>query len=150
MIVTFHIGAVLVLLSLIGCSGSPGKIGDPGDPQACEVLLAHFETLHRRDWRRAYEQIHPELKAAGLTLKRFTSLYDRRLKTKGAPEKIDVTGSEQSGDDVIVSFDVCAVPDSGGEPVAVSPRRKATLRRSGGSWALLTHDILSVGAQPQL
>jgi hypothetical protein len=144
MIATFRIGAVLVLLCLIGCSGSPAKIGDPGGQQASEVLLAHFEALHRGDWRRAYEQMHPELKSAGFSLERFTSLYDRRLKMKGAPEKIDITGSEQIGDDVIVSFDVCAAPHSGGVPVAISPRRKATLRKSGGSWSLLTHDILSV------
>jgi hypothetical protein len=144
MIASFRIGAVLVLLGSIGCSESPGKTGDPGDPKTREVLVAHFDALRRGDWRRAYEHIHPDLKAAGLTLKRFTSLYDRRLKMKGAPEKIDVTGSEQSGDDVIVSFDVYAMPASGGEAVPIAPRRKATLRKSGGSWELLTHDILSV------
>jgi hypothetical protein len=144
MIATFRIGAVLSLLCSIGCSGSAGKIVEPGDPRACEALLAHFDALHKRNWRRAYEQIHPELKSAGFSLKRFTSLYDRRLKMKGAPERIDITGSEQTGDDALVSFDVCAVPDSGSEPVAIPPRRKATLRRSGGSWALLTHDILSI------
>src|SRR5262249_7806093 len=136
MIATFRIGAVLVLLSSIGCSGSAEKIAEPGDPRAREVLVAHFAALHKGDWRRAYEQIHPDLKAAGFTLKQFTSLYNRRFKMKGAPEKIDVTGSEQTGDDVVVSFALCSVPASGGEAVAIPPGRKATLRKSGASWAL--------------
>src|SRR5262249_25418332 len=137
-------GLFLLLLSSLGCAGSSVASGEPGDPEAGDVLLAHFDALHRRDWRRAYEFLHRDLKSSGFTLKRFTALYDKRLKMQGAPEKIEVRGSEQTGDDVVVSFDVCAVPASGGEPVAVPPRRKATLRKSGGSWGLLAHDILTV------
>jgi hypothetical protein len=145
MVVSLRIGAVLLLFCSIGCSESAGiKNAQPGDPQASEVVLAHFDALRKSDWRRAYGHIHPDLKATGFSLKRLTSLYDRRLKMKVAPEKIDVTGSEQAGDDVVVSFDVCAAPAEGGEPVAVPPRRKVTLRKSGNSWALLTHDILTI------
>ena len=56
-----------------------------------------------------------------------------------------VTGSERSGDDVIVSFDALFAPPGGGEPVPVPPRRKVRLRRSGETWALMTHDVLAIG-----
>jgi hypothetical protein len=120
------------------------QFSEPGDPKAGDVRLAHFNALHTGDWRRAYESIHPDLKANGLTLRRFTALHAKRLKMKGAPEKIEIAGSEQTGDDVVVSYELCAVPADGGEPVAVPPRRKATLRKSGSSWGLMTHDILTV------
>jgi len=143
MLAFFRVGTVLLLLCPLGCSGSPGRTGEPGDPKARDVLLAHWEALHSGDWRGAYERIHPDLKAAGLTLKKFTALHARRLKMNGAPQNIEIAGSEQTGDDIVVSYDLCATPAGGGEPVAISPRRKATLRKSGDSWALMTHDILT-------
>jgi hypothetical protein len=128
----------------MGCQGPAGQSGNPGDPKASEALLAHWQAMHKGDWRGAYERIHPDLKAAGLTLKRFTALHAKRLTMKGAPQKIEIAGSEQAGDDIVVSYDLYAVPAAGGEPVAITPRRKATLRKSGSSWALMTHDILTI------
>jgi type II secretory pathway pseudopilin PulG len=58
---------------------------------------------------------------------------------------IKVAGSEPTGDDMVVSFGVSSVPPGGGEPVAVPPRRKATLRKSRDSWGLMTHDLLAIG-----
>ena len=109
MLASFRIGMVLMLLCSLGCSGSVGQTqtGEPGDPQASDVLLAHWEALHRGDWRAAYDCIHPDLKAAGLTLKRFTALHARRLKMNGAPQSIEIAGSEQTGDDV-VAHTTCA------------------------------------------
>jgi hypothetical protein len=109
------------------------------------VLLAHWRAIQRGNWRTAYDALHPDLKAAGLTLKRFTDLHVRRLKSKSLPQDIKIAGVERKGDDVVISFDLLSAPQGGGEPVAVSPRRKATLRKSGSSWGLRTHDLLAVG-----
>ncbi len=62
----------------------------------------------------------------------------------GAPQSIEIAGSEQTGDDVVVSYDLCATPAGAAESVAILPRRKATLRKSGDSWGLMTHDILTI------
>lgn len=78
-------------------------------------------------------------------MKRFTDLHTRRRKSGDPPRAIRVVGSEQSGDDVIVSFDVLFTPNGEGEPVPVPPRRKVRLRRSGETWSLMTHDMLADG-----
>jgi hypothetical protein len=140
-----RIGLVLLLLGAPGCGWSEAQVSEPGDPQAAEVVLAHWAALQKGQWKAAYDQLHPDLKADKRSLKRFTDLHARRLKAKGFPHDIKVVGSESTGDDVVVSFDVYAVPAGVGEPVAVSPRRRATLRKSGDSWGLMTHDILAVG-----
>ena len=85
MIVSFRVGMVLMLLCSLGCSGSVGRPGEPGDPKVRDVLLAHWEAMHSGDWRGPTRLIHPDLKAAGLTLKRFTALHAERLKMKGVP-----------------------------------------------------------------
>jgi hypothetical protein len=138
--------AVLLLLlsSAHGCSQPREHAGAPGDPKASDVVLAHWSALQKRDWRAAYGQLHPDLAAAGLTLKAFTQIHAKRSASKGLPQKIAIAGSEQTADAVVVSFDLLSIPPGGGEPVAVSPRRKATLRKSGQSWRLMTHDLLAL------
>jgi hypothetical protein len=145
MIGRLQVGAALLLVGFPGCSEFSQQTGQSADPRPVEVLSAHWQALKRRDWRAAYERIHPDLKAAGLTLKRFTALHARRLERKGFPEDIRIVGLEQADDDVVVSFDVLHAPSEGAEPIAASPRRKVTLRKSDGRWALTTHDLLAVG-----
>jgi hypothetical protein len=141
----FRMSLVLLLLGAPGCGCSGDHVSEPGDPQAAEVVLAHWAALQKGDWEAAYARLHPDLKANKRSLKRFSDLHARRLKAKGLPHDIKVTESTRAGDDVLVSFDVYAAPPGGGEPVAVPPRRRATLRKVGGSWALMTHDLLAVG-----
>jgi hypothetical protein len=125
---------------------SQARVSEPGDPEAAEVVLAHWAALQQRDWKAAYDRLHPDLKTIAFPLKRFTDFHSRRLKLKGfTHHDIKVAGSERRGDDVVVSFDVSSVPPGGGEPVAVPPRRKAMLRKSRDSWGLMTHDLLAIG-----
>jgi hypothetical protein len=115
------------------------------DPEVAEVMRAHFAALQHGEWRKAYERLHPDLKEAGFSLKRFTELHARRLKSKSLPQDINIAGSARRGDNVVVSFDLLSAAQGGGEPVAVLPRRRATLRKTGNSWGLMTHDLLAVG-----
>jgi hypothetical protein len=141
--------AVLFLLVFClgsaGCTGPAEEASRPGDPEAVEVLLNHWRALRRGEWEGAYKGIHPDLKTARSTLKAFTDRNAKRLKAKGLPQEIRVSGSERRGDDVVVSFDLLSVPTGGGDPVAVPPRRRVTLRRAGGSWKLVTLDVLALG-----
>jgi hypothetical protein len=110
------------------------------------VVLAHWRALQRREWKAAYDWLHPDLRTARFPLKRFTDLHAKRFKAKGFPDHdITLVGSEPMGETVVVSFEVISAPPGGGEPVAVGPRRKATLRKAGGSWGLMTHDLLALG-----
>jgi hypothetical protein len=126
-----------------GCSGPRVPSAAPGDPRAVELLESHAAALLSGDWPAAYASLHPEVKS-GLPLKQFGDFHARRRKAGGSPRSIQVTGSERSGDDVIVSFDALFDPPGGGTPVPVPPRRKVCLRRSGESWALMTHDLLAL------
>jgi hypothetical protein len=141
---------VLLPLSLIlsGCSGQVAPAAASGDPKAAELLDSHAAAVIRGDWRTAYAGLHPDLKAT-LPLKRFTDFHARRRKSGGSPRAIQVVGSEQAGDDVIVSFDALIAPPEGSDPVPVPPRRKVRLRRVGESWALMTHDVLAVGPRAE-
>jgi hypothetical protein len=113
---------------------------------ASEVVLAHWRALQRREWKAAYDWLHPDLRTASFPLKRFTDLHAKRFKAKGFPHHdITIVGSEPMGDEVVVSFDVYSVPPGGGEPIVGSPRRRVTLRKSGDSWRLMTHDLLAIG-----
>jgi hypothetical protein len=142
---------LLLLLPLafapLGCSGPVSLAAEPGDPKAVELLKSHAAAVVRGDWRTAYASLHPDVKAA-LPLKRFTAFHARRRKSDGSPRAIPVIGSERSGEDVIVSFDALFAPPGGGEPVPVPPRRVVQMRRSGESWALMTHDIFAVTPRP--
>jgi hypothetical protein len=144
MIRLLRVATVLILLCSPGCWGISEQAGKPADPKAVEVLLAHWQALQRREWRAAYDRLHPDLKTAGFTLKRFTALQAKRPGSNGFPRDIRIAGSEQTGDDLVISFDLLSLPPGGGSPVAISPRRKATLRRSGDSWGLMTHDLLAL------
>ena len=142
----FRIGLMWLLLSIPGCGSSEARISEPGDPEAAEVTLAHWAALQRREWKSAYDRLNPALKTIAFPLKRFAEFHSRRLKMKGLHhDRIKVVGSERMGDDVVVSFDVISVSPGGGEPVAVPPRRKVRLRKSGSSWGLMTHDLLAIG-----
>jgi hypothetical protein len=140
-----HFGPVLVLLGLAGCSGSAAETSGPVDPNAVEALRAHWHALQRRDWDAAYRGLHPELKKAGITPKRFADLQAKRRETPGFPNDITITGSEKAGDDAVVSFDLIVSLPGGGEQGSASHRRKATLRKSGNVWGLMTHDLLAIG-----
>jgi hypothetical protein len=136
---------VLLSVWVSGCSDPHRLAGVPGDPNAAEVLSAHWAALQRGDWKTAYDCLHSELRSTKCNLKQFIAFHSRRRKTGGFPRDIKIVGSEQVGDDVEVAFDVLHVPPEGGVPVAVSPRRKVNLRRSGATWGLLTTDLLAVG-----
>jgi hypothetical protein len=141
--------AVLLPLLIVspGCSGSIKQGGEPVDPQAIEVLVAHWEALQKRNWRTAYELIHPQIKTSGFDLKRFTSLHAKRSVSKGLPDKVRIAGSKQTGNVVVVDYDLIHRSPEGGE-VVVPPRRQATLRKARESWRLITHDILALGLAP--
>jgi len=138
-------GITALVLGSMGCSGAPNQAVEPVDPEVADVMLAHWAALQHGEWRTANECLHPDLKKAEFSLKRFTELHARRLKAKSLPHDIKIAGSERRGDDVIVSFDLLSVPWGGGEPVAVSPRRRATLRKTANIWGLMAHDLLAVG-----
>jgi hypothetical protein len=135
---------IAALLGSIGCSGPPNQAVDPVDPEVTNVMQAHWAALQHGEWRTAYERLHPDVKKAGLTLKRFTDLHARRLKSKTLPHDIKIAGLQHKGDDVVVSFDVLIAPQGVGEPVAVPPRRRVILRKTANTWRLMTHDLLAV------
>ena len=139
-----RVGTVLFLVCFPGCS-EPTHTPRAADKGAVEVLSAHWSALQRRDWKAAYDRLHPDLKTAKYTLKQFTGFHAKRRGSNGFPQDIKITGSEQTGDDAVVSFDVLYAPPEGGEAVAVPPRRKVALRKSGAAWGLATHDLLAVG-----
>lgn len=62
----------LLLVVSVGCSSTAGTSGEPADPKAAEVLSSHWNALKRGDWQLAYDQLHPDLKVSGLTLRQFT------------------------------------------------------------------------------
>jgi hypothetical protein len=142
--VSLRVGTALLALCALGCQGPQDKAAEPGDPEAVSVLLDHWHALQRRDWRGAYERLHPDLKHGGFTLKRFSDLHARRLRGTSLPDDIKVTGTEQMGDAVVVAFDVLIAPLEGGPPAALSPSRHVTLRRAGRTWGLATSDLLAV------
>ena len=63
----------------------------------------------------------------------------------GFPHDLRVAGSKQSDDSITVTYELFYLSPEGGEPFVVPPRREAIFRRSGGSWRLVTHDILTTG-----
>jgi hypothetical protein len=136
-------GALLLLIGSSGCAGAAAKSEAPVEPSIAAAMTAHLEALHRGDWRAAFEQIHPDLKAKGLTLKRFTDLHARR-DAKMPRLDIRIAGSDRTGEDVTVRFNLLMFPPEGGEPVATPPTRRVTLRRAGDSWRLLTNDLLAL------
>jgi hypothetical protein len=142
-------GLVLLATCFTGCAGPQQPAGVPGDTKAAEVLSAHWAALQRGDRKSAYEQLHPELRSSKFLLKQFTTLHAGRRKAKALPQDIKIVEAQQAGEDVIVSFDVLHVPSEGGEPVAVPPRRKVTLRKTAGTWGLLTSDLLAIGPMNQ-
>jgi hypothetical protein len=131
------------LLPLSGCSRLDSPTWAPGDPMAVEALRAHWEALNRGDWKAAHARLHPDLRA-GITIRKFGDFHNRRRKLAALPQAIEVVGSESSDDQVVVSFDALYTPPGGGAPVAVPPRRKVALRKSGDSWNLMTHDVLAI------
>jgi hypothetical protein len=135
---------VLLLAVPPGCTGTGDPVAQPGDPKAVALLESHAAALFRRDWSAAYASLHPEVKSV-LSQKHFSDIHAKRRKAGRFPTSILITGSERSGDDVIVSFDVLYSAADGGAPVAVPPRHKVCVRRSGVDWALLTHDVLAAG-----
>jgi hypothetical protein len=144
---------VFVLLSVLlvppGCSRLGNPAAEPGDPKAVELLESHAAAVVRGDWRAAYAGLHSEI-TSSLPLKRFSDFHAKRRKLAGTPRAVQVTSSERSGDDVIVSFYALFDPTGGGEPVPVPLRRKVRLRRLGGTWGLMTHDLFAVGSRPEL
>ena len=83
----------LLLVVSVGCSSTAGTSGEPADPKAAEVLSSHWNALKRGDWQLAYDQLHPDLKVSGLTLRQFTAaplqpIYDEEL-SPGARDRGD-------------------------------------------------------------
>jgi hypothetical protein len=137
--------AAAFLASTLGCSRATAPSG-PVEPGVAEALTSHWQAIKQGDWQAAYGQLHPNLKSSGLTLKRFIDLHAKHRGTPGFPDEIRITGSDQMGEDVVVSYDLLVTPPGGGESVPVSPRRRATLQKAGDSWRLATHDILAAMA----
>jgi hypothetical protein len=138
-----RLGPALLLSALTGCAGPDLPTAKPGDPKAVEALEAHCTALRHGDWRAAHNQLHPDLRAM-INLRKFTDFHSRRRKSVDFPRAIEVVNSETSGHEVNISFDALYAPPGGGSAVAVPPHRKVTLRKSGDSWKLMTHDVLAV------
>jgi hypothetical protein len=136
-------GLVFVGLGLIGCSASITAPNGTADPAGSEALRAHWEALQRRDWKVAYAGLHPSLKTRAFGLRKFTDIHAKRPRDSRFPLDIRITGSEQAGDDIVVSFDLRVVSEGAGEPVASPLRHKVTLKKSGERWGLMTSDILA-------
>ncbi len=137
------LGLALLLPTLTGCTGPDLPATNPGDPNAIEVLEAHCTALRRGDWRAAHDQLHPDLRAR-IKLGKFTDFHSKRRKAVDFPRAIEVVNSEILGHEATISFDALYAPPGGGTAVAVPPRRKVTLRKSGDTWKLMTHDVLAV------
>lgn len=129
---------------IMACAGCQNQTSEPADPQATEVLRTHWEALQRRDWRTAYDRLDAGLRTPKFTLKHFTDFHTKRRGSEGFPKDIQIIGSERAGDDAVVSFDVLYVPPGGSTTVPTPIRHKVTLRKSGDSWGLRTHDILAL------
>jgi hypothetical protein len=140
-----RICTMVLALGTTGCSMSHDPAPTRADPEAEGVLQTHWKALQRKDWRSAYDMLHPDIKSKGLTLKRFIALHARRRDSLGFPHDLKVAGSKPSDDSIAVSYDLFHLSPEGGEPFVVPPRREAILRRAGGSWRLVTHDILTAG-----
>lgn len=138
-----RLALALLFPALTGCTGPDLPASKPGDPKAIETLKAHCTALRRGDWRAAHDQLHPDLRAT-VNLGKFTGFHSRRRKSVDFPRAIEVVNSEISGHEVIISFDALYAPPGGGTAVAVPPRRKVTLRKSGDTWKLMTPDVLAV------
>src|SRR4051812_37824834 len=126
--------SIVLSLGIIGCSTSHHPALTQANPEAEGVLQTHWKALQRRDWRSAYDMLHPDIKSNGLTLRRFTFLHARRRDSPGFPHDLRVAGSKPSDDSITVTYELFYLPPEGGEPFVVPPRREAIFRRSGGSW----------------
>ncbi|MFO0950563.1 MAG: nuclear transport factor 2 family protein [Isosphaeraceae bacterium] len=140
-----YIIVISVAAGAAGCSGAGAPAPAPASPEAVAVLQEHLKAIRGRDWKAAYNLLHPDLAASGLTLKKFTELHARREKTPGFPSELRVVASSGARDASTVEYDLLYTPPGGGEPVAVPPHRRATFRRCGDAWRLTTHDVLAVG-----
>src|SRR5262249_43089114 len=120
-----HLRLCSIVLSLgtMGCSMSHDPAPTRADLEAEGVLQTHWKALYRRDWRSAYDLLHPNIKSNGLTLKRFITLHARRRDSSGFPHDLRVAGSKPSDDSITVSYDLVYLPPEGGEPFVVHPRR---------------------------
>ena len=138
-----RLGLALLFPALTGCTGPDLPATKPGDPKAIEALETHCSALRRGDWRAAHEKLHPDFQAM-FKLGKFTEFHSRRRKSVDFPRAIEVVNSEISGHEVNIAFDALYAPPGGGTAVVVPPRRKVTLRKSGDTWKLMTHDVLAV------
>ena len=138
-------GLIIILASSIGCARTGPSLGDPADPQISDAVLTYWQALERREWRAAFSSLHPGLRSKGMTLKRFTEFHTRRLNAKGITQAIRIVGCERTGDDAVVSLELYVIAPPSSEAALVPPRRRVHLRKHGGSWMLLTHDLLAVG-----
>ncbi len=130
-----HATAMVVVIAATGCSGTR----EPQTaPEVSETLQRHWASLRLGDWKAAYVQLHPDVTASGLTLDRFARLQAPRAKAGLFVGDLMIGGSEPSGEDVIVTFDVVTQPAN-----KAAPRRRATLRKSGDTWKIATHDLLA-------
>jgi hypothetical protein len=82
----FRTGLVLLSLGATGCGWSQARVSELGDPEAAEVVLAHWAAPQQRDWKATYDRLHPDLKTIAVPLKRFTDFHCLRLQAKGSSE----------------------------------------------------------------
>jgi hypothetical protein len=80
-----------------------------------------------------------------MTLKRFTDFHTWRAKARGITQEVRIVGCERTGDDAVVSLELYVIAPPSSEAALVPPRRKVHLRKHGGSWMLMTHDLLAIG-----
>ena len=132
--------AAIVAMSLvfnIGCSSSIV----PTD-EAKAAVQSYWTALKECRWPAAYERLHPEIKAK-FKLTAFTKLHERRCKSQGFPQDMEIVAARWSGDDVLVSYILkFAAPDGHGFSRASLPQH-VIVRKTGDGWTLLlTQDFL--------
>jgi hypothetical protein len=133
---------IAVLAVLVGVTGCSAANEANTAPEISDTLRAHWAAVRRGDWKSAHGMIHPDVTSSGLTLERFTRLQEPRAKAGMLVGELTIGSSEQSGEDVIVAFDLVG-EEREAPAAATQPRRRATMRKFGDSWKLATHDLLA-------
>jgi len=134
------VSAAIVAMSLVINIGCTSPIV-PAD-EAKATVQSYWTALKEGRWPAAYERLDPEIKAK-FKLTAFTKLYERRRRSQGFPQDMEIVTAEWSGDDVRVSY-ILKFATVDGREASLPPRlQHVVVRKTGDGWTLLlNHDFL--------